>query len=118
MKWSIALGVSLCLATSVAEGQTVAAGAPLFEIVGVEALQVRVPVYSGDIDGVPDCVIQVANWSNVGAAVSQKPAECERQAANAGTTFGATFVRIRGGRYVVALTPEQWACLYREARAT
>jgi RND family efflux transporter MFP subunit len=34
---------------SVAEGQTVAAGAPLFEIVGVEALQVRVPVYSGDI---------------------------------------------------------------------
>jgi len=34
---------------SVAEGQTVAAGAPLFEIVGVEALQVRVPVYSGDL---------------------------------------------------------------------
>lgn len=34
---------------SVAGGQTVAAGAPLFEIVGVEALQVRVPVYSGDI---------------------------------------------------------------------
>ena len=34
---------------SVAEGQTVAAGAPLVEIVGVEALQVRVPVYSGDI---------------------------------------------------------------------
>jgi len=34
---------------SVAEGQAVAAGAPLFEIVGVEALQVRVPVYSGDI---------------------------------------------------------------------
>jgi len=34
---------------SVAEGQAVAAGAPLFEIVGVDALQVRVPVYSGDI---------------------------------------------------------------------
>lgn len=34
---------------SVAEGQTVAAGAPLFEVVGVEALQVRVPVYSGDV---------------------------------------------------------------------
>ncbi len=34
---------------SVAEGQAVAAGAPLFEIVGVEALQVRVPVYSGDL---------------------------------------------------------------------
>ena len=34
---------------SVGEGQTVAAGAPLFEIVSVEALQVRVPVYSGDL---------------------------------------------------------------------
>lgn len=34
---------------SIAEGQPVAAGAPLFEIVGVDALQVRVPVYSGDI---------------------------------------------------------------------
>lgn len=34
---------------SVAEGQTVAAGAPLFEIVGVDALQVRASVYSGDI---------------------------------------------------------------------
>jgi len=71
----------------------------------------------GDIDGVPNCAIQVANWSNVGAAVSQKPAECERQAVNAGVDFGATFVRIRGGRYVVALTPEQWATYYREASA-
>lgn len=34
---------------SVAEGQPVAAGAPLFELVGVDALQVRVPVYSGDL---------------------------------------------------------------------
>ncbi|MBE2251883.1 MAG: HlyD family efflux transporter periplasmic adaptor subunit [Myxococcus sp.] len=34
---------------AVAEGQAVAAGAPLFELVGVDALQVRVPVYSGDL---------------------------------------------------------------------
>jgi RND family efflux transporter MFP subunit len=34
---------------SVAEGQAVAAGALLFEVVGVDALQVRVPVYSGDL---------------------------------------------------------------------
>ena len=34
---------------SIAEGQPIAAGAPLFEIVGVDALQVRIPVYSGDI---------------------------------------------------------------------
>lgn len=34
---------------SVAEGQAVSAGAPLFELVSVDALQVRVPVYSGDL---------------------------------------------------------------------
>lgn len=34
---------------SVAEGQLVAAGAPLFELVDVDSLQVRVPVYSGDL---------------------------------------------------------------------
>jgi membrane fusion protein, heavy metal efflux system len=34
---------------SVAEGQTVSAGAALFEVVSVEGLQVRVPVYSGDV---------------------------------------------------------------------
>lgn len=34
---------------SVGEGQPVASGAPLFEVVSVDALQVRVPVYSGDI---------------------------------------------------------------------
>jgi RND family efflux transporter MFP subunit len=34
---------------SVAEGQVVAGNAPLFEIAAVDALQVRVPVYSGDL---------------------------------------------------------------------
>lgn len=69
----------------------------------------------GDLDGVTDTTVQVANWSNVGAAVSQKPGECAVQQERAGTTFGATFVRIRGGRWVVALTPEQWATYHREA---
>ncbi len=34
---------------SVAEGQAVAQGAPLAEIVAVDALQIRVPVYAGDL---------------------------------------------------------------------
>lgn len=33
----------------VGDGQSVAAGAPLFEIADVDALEVRVPVYSGDL---------------------------------------------------------------------
>ena len=69
----------------------------------------------GDIHGVPDTTIQCANWANVCAAVSVKPGECEQQQANAGSTFGATFLRMRGGRWVVALTPEQWATYWREA---
>jgi len=40
---------SVILGLSIGEGQLVASGTPLFEIVAVEALQVRVPVYSGDL---------------------------------------------------------------------
>ena len=62
----------------------------------------------GDLDGVPDHVIQVAAWSDVTAAVSQKPDGAERQRMNAGAGYAATFVRIRGGKWRVVLTPEQW----------
>lgn len=70
---------------------------------------------TGDIDGVPDHVIQVANWSDVRAAAVQKPRGAEAQRQNAGATFAATFVRFRGGVWRVVLTPEQWATLVREA---
>lgn len=42
-------GAGVIRSLSVAEGQPVAAGAPLFELVGVDALQVRVPVLGGDL---------------------------------------------------------------------
>jgi hypothetical protein len=70
---------------------------------------------TGDIDGVPDHVIQVANWVDVRAAAVQKPRGAEAQRHNAGATFAATFVRFRGGTWRVVLTPEQWATLVREA---
>jgi len=85
----------------------------------------------GDISGVPDTVIQVADWKDVTRAVREKPLECEQQRQNfppqpaegmAGVlgivyrpTFAATFVRLRGGDYRVVLTPEQWAAMWREA---
>ena len=95
----------------------------------------------GDIHGVPDTVIQVADWKDVTRAVREKPLECEEQRERASTpewysppnsdsstgeiamyrqpnwspTFAATFVRLRGGDYRVVLTPEQWAALWREA---
>ena len=70
----------------------------------------------GDIDGLADTVIQVANWpSRVLEAVRVKPVEAEQQRINAGATFAASFIRFRGGDYRVVMTPEQFFTLYREA---
>lgn len=72
----------------------------------------------GDMTGVPDTTIQVAAWSHDFAyGVRVKPLECEKERERAGTTFAATFVRLRGGEYRVVLTPEQWAAYWREAVA-
>jgi hypothetical protein len=71
----------------------------------------------GDIDGVPDTTVQVVSRSTdvVAVGVIRKPLEVQAQADNAGTTFAATFVRVRGGKWRVVLTPEQWATYWREA---
>lgn len=69
----------------------------------------------GDVWGVPDTTIQVANRKDVAAAVRSKPVECEAQSERAGTQFGATFIRLRGGQYVVCMTPAQFAAMWREA---
>jgi len=71
----------------------------------------------GDIHGVPNTVVQVANRKDVAAAVRAKPLECERQQEQAAADFGATFLRLRGGEYRVVLTPAQFAALWREATA-
>ena len=73
----------------------------------------------GDIDGVPDTVIQVCSLSTdvVKVGVVRKPLEADQQAVNAGATFAATFLRIRGGTWRVVLTPEAWATYVREATA-
>jgi len=69
----------------------------------------------GDIDGVPDTCIQVASYDDLVRAVREKVPACEVQQARMGATFGATFLRRRGGSYVVVLSPEQWATYWREA---
>ncbi len=69
----------------------------------------------GDITGVPDTVIQVASYKDIATAIREKVPACEAQQARAGATFGATFLRRPGGSYVVVLSVEQWACLWREA---
>lgn len=69
----------------------------------------------GDIHGVPNTVIQVANYTDLARAVREKLPALERQMGHAGADFGALFVRRYGGAYVVAMTPEMWATYRREA---
>lgn len=69
----------------------------------------------GDIVGVPQTTISVANWSDLDRAVREKLPDVRRQMENAGATFGAMFCRRRGGQYVVVMTPENFATLLREA---
>jgi hypothetical protein len=71
----------------------------------------------GDLDGVPDTTVQVVSRGTdvVAVGVVRKPLEVNVQAALAGTTFAATFLRVRGGIWRVVLTPEQWATYWREA---
>jgi len=67
----------------------------------------------GDLDGVPDHVVQVANWADTAAAARVKPREAEVQRSNAGAAYAATLVRFRGRIWRVVLTPEQWAAYLR-----
>lgn len=80
----------------------------------------------GDIDGVPDTVIQVASYADLSRALRDKLPACVEQQQRAAQTHGATFLRRTVGRserwpsdypYVVVLTVEQWATLAREALA-
>lgn len=71
----------------------------------------------GDLDGLPDTTVQVCSRSTdvVAVGVVRKPLEVGQQSRNAGTTFAATMLRVRGGIWRVVLTPEQFATLWREA---
>lgn len=63
----------------------------------------------GDLDGLADVVLQVADWKDAGRAAREKPLGAEQQRLNAGAAHAATLVRFRGGCWRVVLTPEQWA---------
>ncbi|MCP9819831.1 hypothetical protein KBZ18_10035 [Synechococcus sp. Cruz-9H2] len=67
---------------------------------------------TGDLDGIPRTVLQVANWSDRLRAVREKPLAAELQRLNDGADFAAALVRFRGKvGYRVVMTPEQFAAL-------
>jgi len=63
---------------------------------------------TGDLDGIPGHVVQIANWADTAAAARVKPKEAEQQRINAQADHAATLVRFRGGSWRVVLTLEQW----------
>ena len=69
----------------------------------------------GDLDGIPDTVVQVASWSDALRAVREKPLEAEVQRERAGATFSATMVRLRGGVWRIVHPPELFATRASEA---
>ena len=72
---------------------------------------------AGDLDGLSDFVLPVADWKDSARAVREKPQGAEQQRLNAQAPHAATLVRFRGGTWRVVLTPEQWARLVLELRA-
>ena len=71
----------------------------------------------GDLDGVPDTVVQVADHADALRAIRSKPLDAEIQRERAGVTFASTMIRMRGGLWRVVLTPDQFATWAREALA-
>lgn len=70
----------------------------------------------GDITGIPNTVIQVTNRADLATAIRLKLPQTVEQQGRAGALFGALFARRRGGEYVVCMTVEQFAALWREAQ--
>ena len=90
------------------------AAALLTEVTGYECkrtLSAGIPDDVGDIIGIPNTVVQVANYKDTSRACLVKPREAEEQRKNAGVDHAMTMVRWRGGNWRVVLTVEQYARL-------
>ena len=70
----------------------------------------------GDIHGIPNTVVSVANYADIARAIREKLPDVDVQRQRAGALFAAMFVRRLGGSYVVCMTPDQFFTLWREAQ--
>lgn len=69
----------------------------------------------GDLEGLPNLTLEVKNQRDIAGAVRDGLNDSQREQRNAGTDFGAAMIRRPGGRWFIAMTPEQFATLYRES---
>ena len=65
----------------------------------------------GDLDGIPDTIVQVANWTDKSKACLQKPREAEMQRWNAKAKYAASMIRWRGGHWRLVMTIDHFARL-------
>ena len=65
------------------------------------------------LDGIPDTVVQVANWNNGIRAVRREARRRETQRLNAGADYAATAVRPSVASWRFVPTPEQFATYVR-----
>ena len=65
----------------------------------------------GDLDGIPDTIVQVADWTDKSAACLEKPREAEMQRWNAKAKYAASMIRWRGGQWRMVMTVDQFARL-------
>lgn len=77
---------------------------------------------TGDLDAPPGSVLdgwclEVKNYRDVLAAIRDGMADSEREQANSRRPFGAALIRRPGGRWMVAMTVEQFAAVVREVAA-
>ena len=70
---------------------------------------------TGDLDGIPNTVVQVCDLANKNDAVLRKPREAEIQRKNAGVDHAITMVRFKkikgqeeGDNWRIVLTPQQY----------
>jgi hypothetical protein len=72
----------------------------------------------GDLEGLPGVCAQVKNYTDPARALREALAELPTQRDLAGARWGVAFIRRPGGRYVAAMTVEDFVSLLREATAT
>ena len=65
----------------------------------------------GDLDGIPETIVQVADWTDKSKACLQKPREAEMQRWNAKAKYAASMIRWRGGHWRLVMTIDQFARL-------
>ena len=83
---------------------------------GIDPSRLRTPgepADRGDLGGLPDTTLEVKNCQALDVLAWIR--QCEAAQARNGHTFGATLVRRPGGHWFVALSPEQFFALWREA---